>query len=171
MCLRTWWGPYWKVPNVTFICVSSVLWCNRYHLFVISIHSIKLMNALKRNIISFPKFHSFIVLFKDICLHWMFALILPGSSEITCRPGDLPGMEWPACSPDLNPIEQLWDQLGKAMRSIQSAGPTTNPPWTMGCNPTYQDHQTDPQHEEKVPGYHTGIWGINTVMISMWALG
>ena len=26
----------------------------------------------------------------------------------------------------------------------------------MGCNPTYQDHQTDPQHEEKVLGYHSG---------------
>ena len=45
------------------------------------------------------------------------------------------GMEWPACSPDLKPIEQLWNQLGKAIRSIQFAGPTTNPPWTMGCNP------------------------------------
>ena len=30
------------------------------HLFVISIHSIKLMNALNRNMISLPKFHSFI---------------------------------------------------------------------------------------------------------------
>ena len=29
----------------------------------------------------------------------------------------------------------------------------------MGCNPTDQDQQTDPQHEEKVPSYHRGIWG------------
>ena len=25
-------------------------------------------------------------------------------------------MEWPACSPDLNPNEHLWDQIGKAVR-------------------------------------------------------
>ena len=120
------------------------------------------MNALNRNMISLPKFHSFIVWFKDICLDLMFAVILPGSSRdhlqhVQAR--QIPGMEWPACSPDLNPIELLWNQLGKAIRSIQSAGPTTNPPWTMGCNPTDQDHQTDPQHEEKVPSYHRGIWG------------
>ena len=31
----------------------------------------------------------------------------------------------------------------------------------MGCNPTDQDHQTDPQHEEKVPkcSFNLLAWG------------
>ena len=139
-------------------------------LFVISIPSIKLMNPLNRNMISL--FHSFIVWFRHLFLfnvHPHTARIL--RNHLHAR--QITGMEWPACSPDLKPIEQLWNQLGKAIRSIQSAGPTTDLPWTMGYNPTDQDHQTGPQHEEKVPSYmyHRGIWRINTVLINMWAIG
>jgi len=30
-------------------------------------------------------------------------------------------MAWPACSPDINPIEHVWDMLGRRLRSITAA--------------------------------------------------
>jgi len=30
-------------------------------------------------------------------------------------------MAWPACSPDINPIEHVWDKLGRRLRSITPA--------------------------------------------------
>ena len=36
-------------------------------------------------------------------------------------------MDWPARSPDLNPIEHIWDLLDKRLRSVQ------NPPQTMAA--------------------------------------
>ena len=61
MSLRTVWGYMVKSAKCNFHL------CYQYHLFVISIYSIKLMNALNRNI-SFPMFHSFIVWLKKIVL-------------------------------------------------------------------------------------------------------
>ena len=31
---------------------------------------------------------------------------------------------WPACSPDMNPIEHCWDQLGRAVRKRIQPGDT-----------------------------------------------
>ena len=29
-------------------------------------------------------------------------------------------MDWPACSPDLNPVEHVWDKLGRAVRKCRN---------------------------------------------------
>ena len=143
------------------------------HLFVISIHSIKPINALNRNMISLPKFHSFIVWFKDICLDLMFALILPGSSsEITCRPGRYRGRSGQHVALILtqsNSYGICWGMLCVAS-NLQDLRRILLEQWDAipeiriirlicsmrrGCQATM------------VPSYHGGIWRINTVLISM----
>lgn len=41
---------------------------------------------------------------------------------------EIPTMNWPACSPDMNPIEHIWDMLGRRLRSripaVQSVAET-----------------------------------------------
>ncbi|GFX82477.1 transposable element Tcb2 transposase [Trichonephila clavipes] len=36
---------------------------------------------------------------------------------------DIPGMDWPAYSPDLNPIEHVWDMLGRRIAARQPLPP------------------------------------------------
>ena len=50
-------------------------------------------------------------------------------------------MEWPALSPDLNPIENLWDQLGRAVASHMNVNSTLADlrevlvvEWITSCN-------------------------------------
>ncbi|GFU62847.1 transposable element Tcb1 transposase [Trichonephila clavipes] len=40
--------------------------------------------------------------------------------------GDIARMDWPAYSPDLNPIEHVWDMLGRRITARQSP-PTSLP--------------------------------------------
>ncbi|GFX44562.1 transposable element Tcb2 transposase [Trichonephila clavipes] len=36
-------------------------------------------------------------------------------------------MEWPACSPDMNPIEHIWNALGRRVAGRQPPSPTNSP--------------------------------------------
>ena len=33
--------------------------------------------------------------------------------------GQITRVDWPTCSPDLNPIEHVWDQLGRAVQNVE----------------------------------------------------
>ena len=63
-------------------------------------------------------------------------------------------MEWPASSPDLNPIEHLWDQLGRAVRARVK----------MGRHPTAVCDQAGDQHEDEVPGCCGCVWFFHTLL-------
>lgn len=53
---------------------------------------------------------------------------------------DIQTMNWPACSPDMNPIEHMWDMLGRAVRT------RPNPPQTLA-----QLEQTLTEEWQRIP--------------------
>uniref|UniRef100_A0A3Q0RXE4 Tc1-like transposase DDE domain-containing protein n=1 Tax=Amphilophus citrinellus TaxID=61819 RepID=A0A3Q0RXE4_AMPCI len=60
--------------------------------------------------------------------------------EVSC----LERMEWPASSPDFNPIEHLWDQLGHAVCLVEE--------WDAIPEQCVIKLVTSNQHEEEVLG-------------------
>uniref|UniRef100_A0A667Y8K8 C-type lectin domain-containing protein n=1 Tax=Myripristis murdjan TaxID=586833 RepID=A0A667Y8K8_9TELE len=61
-------------------------------------------------------------------------------------------MEWPALSPDLNPIENLWDQLSRRVEALRFCTPEPQcpegrPSRRVGCHASAENKSTCEQHE------------------------
>ena len=77
-------------------------------------------------------------------------------------------MEWPTSSPDLNPIEHLWDQLGRAVRARVTNTTTLADLRQMLVEEwdaiPQQCDQAGDQHEEEVPGCCGCVWFFHMLL-------
>ena len=80
---------------------------------------------------------------------------------------------WPACSPGLNPIGQLWDQLGRAVRTrvtittiatMQDLRQIVVDLWN--AMPQHRCSAAHIQYEASVRGCCCGIWWFHPMLMS-----
>ncbi|GBL77948.1 hypothetical protein AVEN_143276-1 [Araneus ventricosus] len=51
----------------------------------------------------------------------------------------IPQMEWPARSPELNPIEHVWDKLGRRLQVAECRQAPSNKPYYSSNKPYYRN--------------------------------
>ena len=90
-----------------------------------------------------------------------------GRVRVGSRPGEC--FAWPACSPGLNPIGQLWDQLGRAVRTrvtiatMQDLRQIVVDEWN--AIPQQRCSAAHIQYEAAVRGCCCGIWWFHPMLM------
>ena len=90
-----------------------------------------------------------------------------GRVRVGSRPGER--FAWPACSPGLNPIGQLWDQLGRAVRTrvtiatMQDIRQIVEDEWN--AIPQQRCSAAHIQYEAAVRGCCCGIWWFHPMLM------